>query len=573
MKIGCNKNEDGIVDATPLVRQALAECLRTGDRSIEFEHGRYDFFPDRATEKFLFISNNDDGLKRIVFPLIDVNDLVIVGNGAQFVFHGEVVPFAVLDSSNVRLQGFSIDWERTFHSEASVLRVDDVHGDRASVTLHFPPQYPYRVQNERLVFLDETGKEHPFHNALEYDPIKRETAFQVYDNYKLASTHSAIDIAPCTVRLTGKFGTIPTVGNVLSIVHYGRECPAIVISDSTNTEIVSVAIHHAGGMGVIAQRSTDIRLERVYVTPPPDKERLISLVADATHFANCAGHIELIDCLFVGQMDDPCNVHGIYARISEIVSDREIEVTLVHPQQYGVQITQAGDTVEVADQNDLCGYHRARVVTVEPINSQRSVLRFDDPVPAGVKVGDIVSSTSWVADLTIRGCTARSNRARGFLISTAGRVLVEQNTIHSPGAAILIAGDGNHWFESGPVRDVLIRDNHFDNCLYGVWGRAVIDINPEVDPDRRSDTFYHSGIRIEDNTFTVFDQRLVMAHCVSGLTFTGNRIVLSDSYPAQPEPANRLDVTDCRFVHIDLVESSAKSAPLPALAAIQAKGA
>ena len=44
-------------------------------------------------------------------------------------------------------------------------------------------------------------------------------------------------------------------------------------------------------MGVIAQRTRDIHLKRLRVTPPTHKGRIVSATADATHFANCAGHI------------------------------------------------------------------------------------------------------------------------------------------------------------------------------------------------------------------------------------------------------------------------------------------
>ena len=64
--------------------------------------------------------------------------------------------------------------------------------------------------------------------------------------------------------------------------------------------------------------------------------------------------------------------------------------------------------------------------------------------------------------------------------------MVEDNHFHNPGAAILIAGDANYWFEAGAVRDVTIRNNHFDNCNYGVWGQACIEISPEIEPANRA---------------------------------------------------------------------------------------
>ncbi len=538
-------------DTTPAVRAALAELHETQGGRIVFPKGCYHFWPERATERYLFVSNNDEGLKRIAFPLFGFQNVEIDGDGSEFVFHGSIMPFAVWDSHAVRLHNFTMDWERTFHSEVEIRDVragqDDSH---ASVDMRIPAAYPYVVQNERLYFLNESGATCPLANALEFDPVRRETAFCVHDNYSLRSTHQARELAPHTVRLTGRFGTIPTPGNVLVIVHTGRDYPGIAIGDSENIEIRDVTIHHAGAMGIVAQRTQDIHLERVQVTPAAHKGRLVSTTADATHFVNCRGQIELTNCHFEGQMDDATNVHGIYARISRLLSSSQMEVELVHGQQVGVDITQAGDTIEFVHQHDLLTYHQAQVTHVERLNRQYSLLTVSGGLPENAVCGDAVASTGWVADVSIRGCTARSNRARGFLLSTPGRVVVENNTFHTPGAAISIAGDANYWFESGAVRDVTISGNHFDNCNFGVWGRAAIDITPEIKSAQRSRALYHGNITIDGNTFDAFDLHLLKAHCVDGLTVTNNLIRPSDEYPAPDAPGEPFEATDCQNVTI-----------------------
>ncbi len=58
-----NSNED----ATPAVRQALAFIRKHPVKRLSFPAGRYDFYPAYASEKYVFSSNNDEGLKRIVF--------------------------------------------------------------------------------------------------------------------------------------------------------------------------------------------------------------------------------------------------------------------------------------------------------------------------------------------------------------------------------------------------------------------------------------------------------------------------------------------------------------------------
>ena len=45
-------------------------------------------------------------------------------------------------------------------------------------------------------------------------------------------------------------------------------------------------------------------------------------------------------------------------------------------------------------------------------------------------------------------------------------------------SAILIEGDAAGWYESGPVKDVLIENNTFLDCANNNNKHAVIELNP-----------------------------------------------------------------------------------------------
>ena len=99
-----------------------------------------------------------------------------------------------------------------------------------------------------------------------------------------------------------------------------------------------------------------------------------------------------------------------------------------------------------------------------------------------------------------------------MLVNTRGKVLIEENYFHTPGAAVLIGADANSWYESGAVRDVLVRRNTIDNCWYmrPTCTAAPIDICPVVPPAGRG-TPFERNIRIEENTFRAFDPLVVRA--------------------------------------------------------------
>jgi len=535
-------------DMTPIVRAAIEDLALGKSNSLVFPKGRYHFWPDRAAEEYLFISNNDESIKRIVFPLSSLADVEIDGGGSEFIFHGTLVPFVLRNCQNVILSNFRMNWERTYHSEAEIVDYRENDGT-AIVDLRISDQFPYRIDHERLWFELEDNSVECLGQILEFDAIHRETARGALDN-GLYGQYKAVDIGGGVVRITGKFHHALTPGNILVMTAGKRLSPGIAVLDSQDIGISDVTIHHCAGMGVIAQRTRNIDLLRFKVTPDINDKRMVSATADAAHFVNCAGLIRIDECLFENQMDDPVNIHGIYARISRIVSDRTIEIELVHRQQLGIDITQAGDTVEFVANENLLTYDEAKVESVKRLNKQFFMLTLETSLHKSLKVGDGVASLSWIPDVTITRTTSRNNRARGFLISTAGKVLIEDNYFHIPGAAILIAGDANHWFESGKVRDITIRNNHFDNCLFGVWGSAVIDIHPEIAADHRDGVYYHKNITIENNRFDLCDPRVLLAYCVDGLIFRDNQVAWSALYEATGEKSEIVMLEACTNVDI-----------------------
>lgn len=533
----------GDQDFTPLVREALASGTRRG---FYFAPGRYDFRPENAVEKYLFISNNDDGLKRIAFPLENLSGFKVEAESAEFVFHGGIVPFHLDSCADVSLCGFRIDWAVPFHCEGLVLDSDD-----RGVEIEIPPSFPFAVRDGHLLFGPDPDSV-LIRNVLEFDARRRETAFRVFDNFGIGHRCLATCVGKHRVRLDASFREPrPQPGNILAILSDRRDFPAIAARACQRLTLRDVAIHHAEGMGFIAQHCDDIRIERLKVTPPVDGTRMISTTADATHFVNCRGQIELDDCLFENQMDDPTNIHGIYTQITDVLGPAEFEVRLAHRQQRGVEFAEPGELIEVVDQLSLATLHTSKVAAVHRLNSEFLHIRLEEPPSELPRLGDAIGNLTWTADATIRHCICRGNRARGFLLSTAGRIIVEENTLHSAGAAILIEGDANFWFESGAVRDVLIRRNTFEDCLHGTWGKAIIQVSPGKCDENAATLPYHRNIRIEDNFFRAFDGRIVRARGVDGLVIRGNRILPSANYPSQNHDAPLFDTSGCRGVVIE----------------------
>ncbi|MDF2726388.1 MAG: hypothetical protein K0Q59_6066, partial [Paenibacillus sp.] len=222
------------------------------------------------------------------------------------------------------------------------------------------------------------------------------------------------------------------------------------------------------------------------------------------------------------------------------------------PMTKGVPIAAEGDRLRFVNRDSLLGFGEGAAARVFTLNADYQLVRFEGRLPDQLRAGDFVENASCNPNLTVRHCTARANRARGFLITTSGRVLLEHNTISAPGAAIKISGDANSWYESGAVNDVTIRHNRFLSCntCCPDWGRAVIDIDPEIAEPEAHGGCFHRNIRIEDNRFETFDIGLVYGHSIDGFSFRNNRVVRTDDYPMHRHMKQAIQLKAVRNVDI-----------------------
>ena len=309
-------------------------------------------------------------------------------------------------------------------------------------------------------------------------------------------------------------------------------------------------------MGVIAQRSRDIELRKLVIVPSPGKGRMISITADATHYVNCGGYIRMIDCTFENQKDDATNIHGLYMAVEKVGDADKLLLRWRNSGQYGVDFIVPGMTLELVDNNNVETYARRTVKSVRRLNKVYTEVTFTEPLPDGVEPMHVVAADDEYPEVLIKGCRMRGNRARGLLLGSRNRMVIEDNYFHIAGAAILIEGDANYWYEQSGVRDVVIRRNLFENGNYGSpgWGSACIAVGSGI-PDRETSR----NIRVEGNTFRVFDPRIVNLYCVDGFVFTRDNVIeYTDDYPYVLDEKRNFITRNCDRVVVDKKQTDKK---------------
>lgn len=542
-------------ETTGRVRSMLEQVTDGEETELVFGSGVYHFYPDYAPEKLLYISNhNEDTIKKIAFDLEEKHHLRLCGNSAVFLFHTDIIPFYLRKCEDVEIEGITIDYQRPAYSQGKIIELEK----QRMVLSISPKEYPYRIMHGKLYFEEECGLTELYSGCLEMDEERHAPVCQGRDisfNRPYSSSYGAFfreaGEGLVEITLTGDQEFLPTsrVGNDLILRHHWRTHPCFYVLESKDTILKDITIYHCTGMAVIGQFTENMMIERVNLIRHPKKQRVFTATADGFHFVYGKGTIHIKDCFLENQLDDPVNIHGIYGRIHKVISDREVLVELVEPDQKGVCLGYRGDSFAVLDNRTMLEKGWTDLEEITMLNRDYIYMKWKTPIPM-MKKGFVVENKSYVANVIIEGCTFRNNRARGLLLTSAGDVLVQNNRFEVPGAAILIEGDSNYWFESGATRHIVVRHNKFVDCSYvGGWGKAPIQVSPSACV-WEDEVRYHKYLELSNNTFICFDDRLVNATNLERLVIKGNQIIRSHTFP--PVAGKPLELTGVLEVESDL---------------------
>lgn len=529
---------------TYYLRRLLDSCREEGNAEIVFEQGTYHFYPDYAEEKLLYISNHDeDTIKRIAFDLTGMRSVRLTGNGAVFLFHTDILPFYAHECSNLAVSGIVMDYARTAYSEGTIRRAER---DVMEVEID-KKEYPYFILHNRIYFKGENFCNELVCGCLEMDGDRLAPVYQGHDigfNRPYEGSYCAqfreIEENVVEIRLTDpkqSFLETSRAGNRMIFRHHLRTHPAFYITDSSGIVLEDIVIYHCTGMAVISQFSEDIEINRFRIVRHPQKDRVFTATADGFHFVYCRGEIQIKNCELENQLDDPVNIHGIYGRIHQVLGEREALVELVEGMQKGVRLGRPGDRFAVLDNETMLVKQEMVLEEIEVLNKDFMRMKFDGPAQ-GWECGYVVENLDYVPNVLIEDCIFRNNRARGLLLTSAGSVTVRRNLFENAGAAVLIEGDSNYWFESGAVNTVRVDNNRFINCAYvSDWGSAPIQVSPsarKLEPGR----YYHHCLEIVGNEFQCFDDRLIKARNIEKIVLKDNVIRRTQSFP--PLPGERI---------------------------------
>ncbi|MCF7972944.1 MAG: right-handed parallel beta-helix repeat-containing protein [Phycisphaerae bacterium] len=482
---------------------------------IVFAPGVHELPADSAVHRKLFVSNANDNpeLPRPIGILChNAKHMRITGDAhAKILFAGRMVQFVNDHCEDITYSNLTFDLKRPTVSEFRVMAVEP-----NSVVVRIAEGSAYAIDQGVFSWTGDIG---PGWTMVQQANLETRHAWRM-GRWDPFSTARAEGLGSRTVRLTYDKGHMDMIqGRQFQFRNVTRDTVSACNNRCKDIAIRDCTFHALTGMGIVSQFTEGITYQHVQVVPPPGTFRTCPAWADVFHFSGCRGDIRVEACRFSGTQDDPINVHGTHLRILARTADNQLLLRFMQPQTYGMAAFQPGDEIAVIDHASLRERPGTRrtVTSIERQTDKEWLLTLSGSAPEFEK-DDVVDNVTWYPNVTIRDCTTEMTSCRGFLITTRGKVVVEDNTfIRTHMAAILVEDDAEGWFESGPIRDMTIRGNRFIAC--GQNGSPAVWINPHnstAEPDKP----VHENIRIENN---VFDQCGISARSVKGLTIVNSK--------------------------------------------------
>lgn len=488
------KRMDG--NASPLLTRTLKE-LRDGD-TLRFEKGDYHFHLEGTTREYMVTAGCWNGEKDVVFMVDGLKDVTIDGGGSTFFWHGRVFPFHVRNCENLKLGNFTTTLEKK-----SVIEVKVAEKSDEGFVCEFQNPDCYRIEDKRILFDTDIGL---FSTA--WAKISMHALNRGCINYLFAGDCTNAEVrahmpAPHLETYAENRGRGKVFFRYRNDIPGGSRCPyqigepmcflleiprfriTYLFDACKNTVFHDATVQFGGGIALTAQLCENLKIERYKVKPVPGN--LVANTADCMFLVNCRGQLEVTGCEIARSLDDALNCHGCYFKAIK-VEGRTVRLQHVLNNKHydGFFPYHVGDEVEFTHPQTRAVLGVFKVAKIGAYNafSPEVDVTFAEDLPQ-IPLGAFAEDLTWIPDVTVREC--HFHDTLHLRLSGRGKWLVENN-LFERFVGIVIDDLAGFWGESGWVRDMTIRHNHFSG------GHTYIN-SPASSPRR------HQGVRIYENTF------------------------------------------------------------------------
>ncbi|ATD55583.1 glycosyl hydrolase family 28-related protein [Clostridium chauvoei] len=557
----------GKKDSTVAIYNALEEAKKYNEPiTINFPKGEYSIYKDYAREREYHTSNTnsiENPVKKIGILIEGQRNLTIEGNDSLFIIHGDMMTLAVVKSENINLRNFAWDFQVPTTTEMTVKNIGIENG-KNYIDYFIPENFNYEIiDNEKSILW--TSEKSPYteeyyweekghHNAWSvviYNPKTEITRRYFLNEGPFNEVKSIRKLQKNIIRIIYN-DKIPT-GQTLGVINelcgsINRHTAGAFIYESKNTIIENVDVHYMDGFGWLTQMSENVTYDNVNFIRRKGTEKYTTSFADLIHISGAKGKITIKNSSFSHAHDDPINIHGTFTRVEEKINNRTLKLKYIHRQQGGFPQYHIGDKVAFFTRDTLESKGEMLYKVIHTSNPGENgndlktmIIEFDKDLPEDIddKIENqpkyVAENVTYTPEVEIVNNLFYKIPTRGILVTTRKSVLIEGNTFKNIAMAnIFLSNDSNEWYESGPIRDMVIRNNKFYIVDTGQkeWADTPgIFIHPVtlggILPNAKKPI--HKNIAIEENEFYTNNTPIVIAESVENLKIRKNKIFKEDN--------------------------------------------
>lgn len=470
-----------------------------GEKVLKFEKGTYFLSAKNSQRRKLYITNTvgdkewrtdeEPHMVAVGIYLHGIKNLKIIGDETVFCVQGQMTNLVMENCEDIKIEGIAFRTENP-----------NLHGLRVKKTALFYTDFEldaestYRKKGRGFEFFSADYTLNFFANRTAHWIIRTSAADKFTAWRSAHPFFGALRVSEKGEGLFRAYYAFPRrfePGEGFYLYDSIRKNVGIFLSGCKDIVFDRIKQYFNYSLAIVMQDCENFTLESSVFAPEEGSAKQIASLADFIQVCMCKGDIRILNNRFSGAGDDCLNVHGVHFVVTKI-EENMLTLRFCHPQTHGFNPLHVGDTVEYIDANTLLTKGKASILSSVLVNEYEILLEVDDA--SGAVVGCAVEDVTMCPNLLFKGNTVSRIVTRGLLITTRGKVLVEDNLFQSTSMhSILFSNDAKNWFESGRVTDVKISGNTFLYCP-----TENIAIKPE---NTVHEGAVHSGFVIENNQF------------------------------------------------------------------------
>lgn len=305
--------------------------------------------------------------------------------------------------------------------------------------------------------------------------------FLVDDFSSYEITKSASNVYTLKVNFSTGGKSRPRNGTLVSVQFSQYDAVGINIGNAENIYLENVEMYHASGMGLVAQTSTNLYVNRFALKVKEGSNALMTATADAMHFSLLHGDVHITNSLIEYSHDDALNIkYGFWYKLVETGtgSERWISVNKISG---GIKEPEIGDKVQIYDEQTFEGHNpSAGYYTINSIEKTASgyKLGVKERLSGASEWGTCrVTFVSDTPDFVFSNNIVRNKRNRGVLVQVPNAVIENNAFMYVGHGSLQIASAMDKFNEATLAQGTTVKNNKFIGNCYTKPGPLYGDIS------------------------------------------------------------------------------------------------